>query len=399
MAIRRTLTLTGVVWALAVGCEPQSLDRGEHFVVADSAGVLIAENAWSNASISDWEPEEPPIMRLGSERADAPDLFGRVSQAVLDPQGNLWVVDLMAAEARVFDVPTGEHLFTVGGRGRGPGEFLTVHLLGFDETRAWVWDQNLGRLTVFTLEGEFLEVQVPGRDREMTPRLLARTPAGTFITTLPQILSRAVTDGMNVRDTIRLWEFETDVNEAGLVAERAGVIWHFGGGGQLQVPFTDGGRFAARDRWVVFTDPEGTPELEVFEGGRLVRRIRVRRALRPVTDQAVATHLEVTGATRSGVDAARLPIPRFAPAWGWLQVGEDGSILAMHHWGLDMGASGARAIWDVFDPEGRLQASIRLPEGTGLLEFGREYLVLTESIEGAGPGLAVYPVPEWRTRM
>ncbi|TVP59451.1 MAG: hypothetical protein EA351_01555 [Gemmatimonadales bacterium] len=398
MMIRRSQLVVGALLALVSGCEPGSSYGGERFVVSDSAGVVLAENAWSEERLSDWEPVEPPIVRLGSERADAPDLFGRVGQVYLDPRGNLWIVDVMSAEARVFQIPSGEHLFTVGGRGEGPGEFRAVRLLGFDDTRAWIWDQDLSRLTVFTLDGEFMEVRPLGRDLETTPRLHSRTAHGTFVASLPQFLTRDVTDGMNVRDTIRLWEFEAEIAEAGLLAERPGVVWHFSDEAQHQVPFTDGVHFAARDRWVVVTDPEGSPELEVLEEGRVVRRVRLGREPTQLTSEDIETFLEVTGASRRGVRAERLPIPRFAPAWSSVQIGQDGSILALHHWGLDMGTPDARAVWDVFDPDGRLRVSIRLPQGTSLLEFGREYLILQESPEGEGPRVAVYAFPEWRSQ-
>lgn len=398
MTKRRMLLMAGVLWASASGCEPGAAEGGERFVVSDSAGVVIAENAWSEERIWDWDPGDSLVMRLGSERAGAPDLFGRVTQAVLDPRGNLWVVDGMTAEARVFHVPSGEHLFTVGGRGEGPGEFQTVHMLGLDETNAWIWDQNLGRMTVLTLDGEVTDVRAPGRDRELTPRLLSRTAHGTFITSLPQILSRDVTDGMNAQDTTRLWEFGADVADAELLAEQPSVVWHFSGGGQFQVPFTDGGRFAARDRWVVLTEPGGSPEIEVLEDGRVTRRIRVRRDRSPVNSRDIETFLEVTGATQRGVEGGRLPVPRFAPAWGWVQIGQDGSLLALHHWGLDIGNPDARAVWDVFSSEGRLRASMRLPQGTSPLDIGGEYLVLMESPEGEGPRVAVYAIPDWGTQ-
>jgi len=395
MTIGRRLAVIGGLLVFASGCDADSPESGTGFVVSDSAGVVIAENHSDEESLMVWEPKEEPILRLGSERAEAPDLFGRVAQADLDPRGNLWIVDGMSAEVRVFEVPSGEYLFTVGGRGEGPGEFRSLRLLGFDDTRAWIWDQDLGRVTVVTLGGEFVEVRALGRDRAITPRLLSRTPHGTFITQLPQTFTGEVTDRMNVRDSVRLWEFETEVAEAELLAERPGVMWHFTEGAPFQVPFTDGGRLAARDRWVVLTDPEGSPELEVLEEGLVVRRIRLKRERSPVRPGDVESHLEATGASRQGVTASRLPVPALAPAWSWVQIGRDGSILALHHLGTDLGNPDARWTWDVFDPEGQLRALLRLPERTSLLEFGGGYLILLESPEAAGPRVAVHEVPEW----
>lgn len=391
----RTLVTAAGLCAVASGCDSGLPETRQAFFVFDSSGVAVAENRWDEAAVTAWELSEPPILRLGSELAGAPDLFGRIDQASLDSRGHLWVVDGLSADVRVFDVHSGEYRFTVGGRGQGPGEFGSVHLLGFDHTHAWIWDRDLGRLTAFTLAGELGEVRPIGLERERTPRLFSRTARGTFLAQFPQVLTRNITEGMTVQDTIRIWEFAADVDEAELLAQRPSVVWHFGGGTQRQVPFTDGARFAARDRWVVLTDPEGSPNIEVLEDGRPVRRIHLYRERSPVKTEALDSLLAMMGF--SGVAGAedRVPVPRLAPAWQAVRIGQDGSILALHHVGLDFWMPDARQVWDVFDNQGRLKGLLILPAGTSLLEVGGEYLVLGETPEGGGPRIVVHEVPGW----
>lgn len=391
---RRVATILGLC-VVAIGCDAGGPETSEGFVVSDSSGVAVVENRWDEAAVTTWEPSEPPILRLGSERDGAPDLFGSVAQVTLDSRGHVWVMDGFSAEARVFDVPSGEHLFTVGGRGEGPGEFDSLHLLGLDGAHAWIWDQNLGRLTSFTLAGEFMGVRRVGQEEEVTPRLHSRTAKGTFVAQFPQLLGRAVTEGMIVRDTIRLWEFAEEEGESELLAQRAGATFYFAGGTQRSVPFADGARFAARDRWVVLTDPEGSPKLEVLEEGQLARRIHLARERSPVTTEALDSLRAITGSGGTTPAGEQLPVPRLAPAWQEVRIGQDGSIFALQNYWLNFWMPDVRQVWDVFDPEGRFRGQLDLPRGTSLLEVGGEFLVLGETPEGSGPRIAFYEAPEW----
>lgn len=61
------------------------------------------------------------VLRLGSNRGDGPDLFGMISDAKIDAQGNVVVFDHQAQELRVFD-SGGRHLGGFGGHGDGPLE-------------------------------------------------------------------------------------------------------------------------------------------------------------------------------------------------------------------------------------------------------------------------------------
>jgi hypothetical protein len=392
---RKLMAVCGLC-AMAAGCDGGWEDTPPGFMVSDSSGVAVAENRWDETAVTTWELSESPLLRLGSEVAGAPDLFGRIVQASLDPRGALWVVDASSLEIRVFNVPSGEHRFTVGGHGQGPGEFESVHLLGLDDNHAWIWDQSLRRLTTFTLSGSLSDVRPVGQDLELAPRLHSRTASGTFVAQFPQHLGRPVTEGMIVQDTIRIWEFAAEAGESELLAQRAGPIFHFAGGAQHSVPFADGARFAARDRWVVLTHPEGLPTLEVLEEGRLARRIHLARERSPVTTEALDSLRAITGSGGATGAGERLPVPRLAPAWQEVRIGPDGSILALHNYWLNFWMPDARQSWDVFDHAGRFRGLLNLPLGSSLLDVGGEYLVLSESQEGAGPGIAVHAVPPWR---
>jgi hypothetical protein len=383
-----------VAFGAMSACEFGSPDVGPDVVVTDSAGVVIVENRGDSEALMHLRLEEPPLVRLGSEDENAPDFFGRINSAHLDSRGNVWVVDLMSGELKVFAAPSGEHLFTVGGRGEGPGEFRMPVPVGFKDERAWIWDQGLGRLTIFSLDGALIETRLIGRDEELVARLLLRTGAGTFLAQRPQALTGPIRDGMTIQDTVRIWEFEADVREARLIAERNGVTWYCAERMQVPLPFAYGSRFGVGADRVVMSDSDGGPGLDVIEDGELVRRIRLERERMPVTREA--TEEEVESPVRSESARAllrenlgRISLPEFLPTWMWVRVGQGGHIFALRYGTLLSGE-----VWDVFDPEGRWLGSISLPEEAHLMDADLRHVVVAEMPELRGPGIAVYRFEE-----
>jgi len=118
---------------------------------SDGAGAEIVRNP--DESQLRGELVQPARRVFGSEQ-EGPELFAGVS-ARLHPNGSLWISEGVTREIRVFDPGSGSHLFTIGGRGDGPGEFRQSSLLGFDaEGTAYVYDYRHRRLSVFSESGE-----------------------------------------------------------------------------------------------------------------------------------------------------------------------------------------------------------------------------------------------------
>src|SRR5689334_21313768 len=76
----------------------------------------------------------PPALRIFHEDrlvlGDSPDapaelLFGDVRGIRTDGEGRIYVADVLAMKVRVFS-PAGEHLRSLGERGRKPGEFRDI---------------------------------------------------------------------------------------------------------------------------------------------------------------------------------------------------------------------------------------------------------------------------------
>ncbi len=384
---------------LAPGCEERSAPEPSGFSVTDSAGVAVVSNRWGADAVPVWEPHEAPLLRLGTEEADSPELFGRITEARVGPDGSLWIVDGLVSEIRVFAAPGGAFRFAVGGRGEGPGEFRSVRFLGFDAEGAWFWDRTLGRVTAFSLAGELRGVHPLGQDLEILPGLIGRTDRGSFVTTLPGFVAGPVSEGMIIPDTSRLWEVGLEALDPRLIVEQPGQSWYMSERGQVPVPFTDGGRHAARGNRVVVSDPDGSPMLRVFDGGRLVMRVQTdleRARVSPAETQAAWERMAPGGRVPDG-----LPVPSRVPAWGFLQLGSDGSLLAMRYFRWPTGPGGdssgdpPAAEWDVFSPDGRHRGVMVLPYGWSLLDFTPEVVLVSVSAEMEGPRVHLHASPEW----
>lgn len=90
---------------------------------------------------------EPEISM--SIQDDEQDLFGYLTQVVVDSQGTLFVVDSQNKEVRIYD-KMGKLRQKVGGEGSGPGEFQSLHILGRDfENELWIYDSNHLRVSRF----------------------------------------------------------------------------------------------------------------------------------------------------------------------------------------------------------------------------------------------------------
>ncbi len=90
------------------------------------------------------------------ERAAGP--FNMVTNAAPAPDGRLYVADGYGnARVHVFD-PGGEHLFSWGEPGTGPGQFRLPHGIVVDRSgRVLVADRENSRIQLFTAEGDYLD--------------------------------------------------------------------------------------------------------------------------------------------------------------------------------------------------------------------------------------------------
>jgi hypothetical protein len=108
-----------------------------------------------------------PRLTLGGSDAPADHAFGRIRGGVFDSVGRLWVADGMASELVRIGAEGGTD--RIGGRGRGPGEFLQPSVLGLRHDSVVVFDVEQRRVVLVE----------PGTDGSVTRRLEPATWGGS----------------------------------------------------------------------------------------------------------------------------------------------------------------------------------------------------------------------------
>ena len=67
------------------------------------------------------EIELIPLATIGGIGASGPSAFGSITDLLIGPDGDVFVLDELNLVVQVFD-QTGTHLRTIGRQGQGPGE-------------------------------------------------------------------------------------------------------------------------------------------------------------------------------------------------------------------------------------------------------------------------------------
>ncbi len=354
--------------------------RSEEVQEGDTVVVRTLEGSvWGDSMVL------VPMVAVGELEGEEPYLLGSPDAVDLDSRERIWVADGQAAEIRVFD-REGRYLFTVGGRGGGPGEFTRpddLRVTPGDEVI--VRDQQGARFSVFSPEGEFL--------RSWPLQGGFSTSTGFHLDRNGQVRHPTI---RNVGAEIGSWRTALAVFESatGMVVDTVDVptrdieapfveVRNEGSISRNTVPFTSG------ERWAL--TPEGTP-IYLFTGrprwerwnpdGTILAVERVAEAA-PVAPGERADHRErITRGFRRIDPAWRwqgIDIPDTKPFFRGITVGVDGSVWLYRHvqatevenpdW-TPMSPEGTpRTVWqepdifDVFDPDGRYMGPVSFPEG------------------------------------
>ncbi|MEP1150736.1 MAG: 6-bladed beta-propeller [Balneola sp.] len=98
--------------------------------------------------------KEEIIFGLDKE-LDGSELLGQVNGFVVDDNFNLYVIDSMTQEIKVFD-KNGKLINRIGKRGRGPGEFLRLNNLYLESDLIYAFDPVQYRVTIFDTKGDLV---------------------------------------------------------------------------------------------------------------------------------------------------------------------------------------------------------------------------------------------------
>jgi DNA-binding beta-propeller fold protein YncE len=127
-------------------------------ISVDDAGTLYVADA-TQKLIMVYDRDGNFLRKFGGA-----DLFSRLTSVSVDKKGDrAYVVDIGGAQSKgeyhrvlAFNARTGEHLFSFGTRGSGPGEFNLPRAVAIGKDRLYVVDGGNFRIQVFDLDGKYL---------------------------------------------------------------------------------------------------------------------------------------------------------------------------------------------------------------------------------------------------
>ena len=290
----------------------------------------------------------------------SPDEFGGVYDVALGPDQSVIVADDMNYEIRVFGLD-GAHRLTFGRSGEGPGEFGHLNSVAWLGDRLLALDTELGRISEFSAEGQFLgQRRIRGR-LSGGPGWVRFYPVGAdeaYYVTIPL----SSTSG-------RWWEFvgvdsRGETGDTLLQLEGPNVATinceHGDGISFAEIPF--GAKLVQRP------GPSGVMYSAMTEAYRIaltsanddtVRVIERSLPPEPVSDEEWAAGNSDYRALRDKYplmrcDPVRPPRPDAKPFIEQIDIANDGKL-----WVEVIREAGNR--WEIFDTDGRLLASLPAP--------------------------------------
>jgi hypothetical protein len=334
--------------------------------VRDSAGIRIVENRGGRWGEGDgWRLSDEPVMRIGVAEGDPLYQMDRVRAALRLGDGRIVVANAGSHQIRWYDA-NGRHVASAGGEGGGPSEFRrlwALRVLPGDTVLAY--DVHAFRLSWFDPAGRFVR-SVPLLLSTSLRGFASGPPSGMSRDTL--LWLRAGADGVPV-DSLPL----TPAGESFFEVQRSGG--QVAGFTVHTLPFmqnvhtaTTGDRYwqGTTDQYeIVLRRADGTPE-----------RI-VRRAVQPVPVRgAYLDSLRRVHVAENGPEAGKaldgVPIPDRLPAFERLLVDDGGHLWVQR---TAWPGAGAQPEWDVFDAEGSLLGTLRMPAGFRATHVGGDFVL------------------------
>lgn len=360
---------------LLIGCDEAG--GRPNAVVRDSAGVTIVENPAPNAiptySVSG------PLLEIG-------EVAGAEEYELHDVAGVVRLSDRRIAvatggiEIRWFDA-AGAFQQRSGGEGDGPGEYRRIrYLRALTGDSLLVFDSGTRRVSVLAPDGTYVRGRVLGQD-ETTPRTVAGALRdGTLLTRAVLETPPASTPMYRTRMEFAVSTGDTAHPLRRYPGPEAALHADEGGGGIGSVfisvlPFARSVHAAAGPDHF-FVGSSDTYEIDVWDGERLVRIIRVDAPLVEVTEDLRQEYItaELDRSLRAAQERGRpfdepaarrqLNDQRYAPAvpaFDGLLATEDGGLWVKAF--VLPSADPRPERWTIFDRDGRMAGVIDLPPG------------------------------------
>ncbi len=375
MGQRVLLGVTGAVvfWSCRPDVEPP---RSEGWSVRDSAGVTVVDNRRDHTPRGCVTITPAPRVTIGTRPASErhiPILFRVRGGAVLS-DGRIVILNAGTQELLFFSAE-GSYQYAVGGKGRGPGEFLDPTWLGRGSADTlFVWDSRLMRLSTFNGGGQLLaSQQVRGDGANAEPAVIGgRFRDGSFLMfSVPLVFVGQESGVTRFPETYRRYDPETDHTNHlsnGLSSETV-----VGGDGVYSLPFGKTELALAHGDFLLVAD-NGTSAMRYYDmNGQLRRVVEWVSEPIPVTDQEKRAFARYTAITNPEGERERATTlfanerPRFSSiqrdrlGWVWVQ-----SFAT--RWEPPGG-------WLVFDENGFLTCAVEPPARLSVLDIGESHIL------------------------
>jgi hypothetical protein len=306
------------------------------------------------------------ILQIGAADAPGPTQFFRITDVKFIDAETIAVANAGSGEIRIFDV-AGRHVRTLGGPGRGPGEFTWlghIHPMG---TELLAVDFGPRQVTRLALTGGVISTnRLAGGPDVRWPTPIGVLGNGDIIAVNGQSFERGESGFGLVRPPFEILSFRSESAAPTLLVTFPGTEFWVTGERELittKTPFgpetlhaVSGTRFwlASSHRFEVYGfGSSGTPELMIratvpdrgLTGAQVDRRIRDRLAVLPEGEMRERTMRSFRA----------MPEPQSAPLIDQIAGSPEGGV-----WVRGAATAPART-WHIFDASGRIRASIVLP--------------------------------------
>jgi hypothetical protein len=349
--MRRFVPL-GAALGIIVGCTPEP-DSASWTGGVDTlpSGTIVVRNPvrglWDSTSA--WRVVDD--LRIGPAE-DGPTAFSAIDGLTVDATGRIYVTDRHAAEVRVF-TPQGNHLSTLGRKGRGPGEFAWPDGIVMGRAgQVLVGDRSARRVSVFDTSGAFLRDyrrSGPGVSPIMVGTGAVDDTWDAWSVFDPAGGERHMellrwTDG-GYGDTLQFPPFEQQYFEIVLHQGRSTNIM------RAPVPFTPEEVIAAAASGIVWRAISGTYRVTQFSPAGDSTLV-VTREYQPVAvtaddrEQVLPRYRKLFKGSGTRLDESL--VPAYHPAIRRMLVDDQGYL-----WIAPVTTDTTNLPFDVFDPEGR----------------------------------------------
>lgn len=382
----RSLTLALVL--LAAACTGASQSASEGPLVRDSAGVRIVENGVATWT-TPWHVAADPTISIGSVAGDSDRELFQVTGALRLADGRIVIANGGTYELRFYDA-SGGYAGSVGERGSGPGEFLSLEWISrFGPDSLVALDIRNQRVSYFDDRGRFGHVVRLQSTAEIPfPRALGFFADGSLLATRALFVLGASPPTRVERAVQQLFRYTADgqtVETLGSFPGTERVIVETGRTTPADQPealrlarrFGRATAYAAAAMRFYVADND-TYEIDVYGiDGRLTHIIRRQHQPVPVTDADERALEDSVLANETDpimlrAWANRPPSPASFPAYA-PDIHIDPEL---NLWVREYGRPGDRHwTYAVFAEDGVLLGTVTLPPGLAILDIGTDYIL------------------------